>query len=79
MVKQQSRGVWTWVFPRIRTSQCFCFFFIYTSFLYNKIREAGAHIVEFINGISVYKCARAIDKNTTILSKVLQVCHEWTQ
>lgn len=53
-------------------------FFIYTNFLYNKIREAGAHIVRFIDGISVYKCARAIDKNKTILSKVLQVCHEWT-
>jgi hypothetical protein len=51
-------------------------FLIYTSSLYNKIREAGAHVVGFIDDITVYKGGRDIDKNTETLSKVLQICHE---
>jgi hypothetical protein len=52
---------------------------IYTSSLYNKIREAGAHVVGFIDDITIYKGGRDIDKNTATLSRVLQICPEWAQ
>jgi retron-type reverse transcriptase len=54
-------------------------FLIYRSSLYNKIREAGAHVVGFIDDITIYKGGRDIDKNTATLSRMLQICHEWAQ
>jgi hypothetical protein len=51
-------------------------FLIYTSSLYNKIREAGAHVVGFIDDITIYKGGKDINKNTATLSKALQICHE---
>ena len=37
---------------------------IYTSSLYRKIRETGAHVVGFIDDITIYKGGKDIDKNT---------------
>ena len=37
-------------------------FLIYTSSLYRKIRKAGAHVVSFIDGITIYKSNRDVDK-----------------
>ena len=54
-------------------------FLIYTSSLYLKIKEAGAHVVGFIDDITIYKGGRDVDKNTATLSRVLQICHEWAQ
>jgi hypothetical protein len=45
----------------------------------HKIREAGAHVVGFIDDITIYKSGMDIDKNTATLSRVLQICHEWAQ
>ena len=39
-------------------------FLIYTSSLYRKIKEAGAHVVGFIDDITIYKGGKDIDKNT---------------
>jgi hypothetical protein len=54
-------------------------FLIYTSSLYNNIREAGAHVVGFIDDSIIYKGGRDIDKKTATLSRVLQICHDWAQ
>ena len=54
-------------------------FLIYTSSLYRKIREAGAHVVGFIDDITIYKGGKDIDKNTATLGRVLHICHEWAQ
>ena len=54
-------------------------FLIYTGSLYRKIKETGAHVVGFIDDITIYKGGRDIDKNTATLSRVLQICHEWAQ
>ena len=54
-------------------------FLIYTSSLYRKIKEAGAHVVSFIDDITIYKGGKDVDKNTATLSRVLQICHEWAQ
>ena len=54
-------------------------FLIYTSSLYCKIKEAGAHVVGFIDDITIYKGGKDIDKNTATLIKMLQICHEWAQ
>jgi hypothetical protein len=43
------------------------------------IREAGAHVVGFIDNITINKDGRYINKNTATLSKMLQICHEWAQ
>lgn len=52
---------------------------IYISSLYRKIREIGAHVVGFIDDITIYKGSRDIDNNIATLSRVLQICHEWAQ
>lgn len=54
-------------------------FLIHTSSLFNNIRETGAHIAAFIDDITIYKSGRDIDKGITMLSKLLQICHEWYQ
>ena len=54
-------------------------FLIYTSSLYCKIRETGAHAVGFIDDITIYKGGKDVYKNTATLSRVLQICHEWAQ
>ena len=54
-------------------------FLIYTSSLYSEIRKAGAHVVGFIDDITIFTGGRDIDKNTATLSNVLQICHEWAQ
>ena len=54
-------------------------FLIYTSSLCRKIKEAGAHVVGFIDDITIYKGGKDVDENTTTLIRVSQICHEWAQ
>ena len=54
-------------------------FLISKSSLYRKIREAGAHVVGFIDDITIYKGGEDIDKNTATLGRALHICHEWAQ
>ena len=52
-------------------------FLIYTSPLYEKIREADAYAIGFIDDITIYVGGRNVDRNTEKLSTVLQICHNW--
>lgn len=52
-------------------------FQVYESSFYDKIRKIDIHVADSIGGITIYKNGMSIDNNTAILSKVLQICHEW--